>query len=242
MKKIVKIPKRITPDPILEAVVEFRFIATIPTDAIFGLVYSKLLQDFPDYEALPILQLPEVVRNNDLNFEFAPHYKFKNERYQINVGPKVIAIINPNPYSGWNDYYDVIQKIIKDLAALNFIKTITRIGVRYIDFFDKINIFDHLEFNVVNFPFSSDQTSFATTFLHDNFITNLQVSNANQILVNGDQFSGSIFDSDTYIEEAIEFDQSEILKVINSVHNLEKKIFYTLIKNEFIATLNPEYD
>lgn len=243
MENELKIPKKITPDFILEAVVELRFQTNLPADAIFGLVYNRLNELFPNsYEALPILQLPEALRLQDKNLEFAPYHKFKSKQFQVQVGPKVLSVICSKPYSGWDEYFDIIKTITGYLEELRFITNITRIGVRYIDFFEKINIFDYLEFKMEDFPFPTEQSSYTTTFAFEKFRTNLQVSNADKMQINGRFYAGSIFDSDTYTEEAITFNKSEVLQIISDVHAAEKKIFYTLIKNSFIKTLNPEYD
>lgn len=242
MKKELKIPKRITPDPILESVVEIRFTTKLPSEAIFGLVYNKLIVDFPNYEKLPILQLPEAIRNQDKNLEFAPHYKFVNENFQVNIGAKAISIVHPKPYRGWESYFKVIEKIMRDFEELDFINNITRVGVRYIDFFDQTNIFENLQFKIENFPFEINQSSFTTTFAFDKFRTNLQVFNATQIEIKGIQYSGSVFDSDTYDEIDISFSKNNVLKRISEAHEVEKKVFFNLVTDEFIESLNPEYD
>lgn len=243
MEKDIRIPKKITPDPILESVVELRFKTNLPSDAIFGMLYNKLNEMFPNsYESLPILQLPEAVRLQDKNLEFSPHHKFKNENFQVNIGPKVIAIISLKPYSGWKAYFSVIESIIKYVIQQNFIQEVSRIGVRYIDFFEEINIFDHLKFKMDGFPFPSKQSSYTTAFQYEKFMTNLQVSNSSQILIKNKVCNGSIFDTDTYIETNIPVNKSDILDIISNAHTIEKKIFYSLIKDSFIQTLNPEYD
>ncbi len=237
-----QIPKKIGKDPIIEAIVELRFTSTIPIDAIFGLVYSKLQKIFPKYEALGILQLPEMVRNSDKNLEFAPHYKFTNEQFQVNLGPKVIAIINQKPYIGWGKYRKIIETILDELAELNFISTVNRIGIRYIDFFEEKNIFDYLEFNIENFPFKQTQSHYVTNFDYGKFKTTLQISNSKQIVMNGKHLSGSILDADTYTEEVISFNVAKLMHVIDETHVSEKELFYNLLKEEFINTLEPEYD
>lgn len=242
MDNLVKIPIKITPDPILEAVVELRFQTNFPADAIFGLMYAKLNEMFPNsYEALPILQLPEAVRLHDKNLEYAPYHKFRDDQFQINIGPKVLSVVCLSPYTGWSKYFEKIQIIVDHFEELSCITNITRIGVRYIDFFDKTNLFEHLKFRLHKFPFDIEQSSYTTTFNFEKFKTNLQVSNTDQLQINGKLFSGSIFDSDTYVEKSMPFNKSEILNTISEAHIAEKKIFYTLITDEFIKTLNPEY-
>ncbi len=42
----VKLPKKISPCPILEGIVEFRFESPFPDDAIFGIMYKEFKSDF----------------------------------------------------------------------------------------------------------------------------------------------------------------------------------------------------
>ena len=67
-------PKKITPCPIIESVVEIRFDSAIPAEAIFGVVYNAFNDIFPNKPInLPILQIPEQIRNSDPNLQYKPH-------------------------------------------------------------------------------------------------------------------------------------------------------------------------
>ena len=46
----MKIPKRINPCPIIEAIVEIRFEANIPPDAVFGVIYNEYPEEILDAE------------------------------------------------------------------------------------------------------------------------------------------------------------------------------------------------
>ena len=70
----MQIPKKITPCPILEAIVEIRFEPEEPDDAIFGIIYNQFKKSFPEIEKLPILQIPDQFRSKDPNLIYKPHY------------------------------------------------------------------------------------------------------------------------------------------------------------------------
>jgi uncharacterized protein (TIGR04255 family) len=70
----MKLPKTINPCPIIDALLEIRFRTTTHPNAVFGLIYNTLQEDFPRVESLPILQLPDQVRAADPNFKYKPHY------------------------------------------------------------------------------------------------------------------------------------------------------------------------
>ena len=93
----MKLPKKISPCPILEAIIEIRFSTTLPEDAseaFFGLVYQEISDEYPGIERLPILQLPEAVRNMDDSLKYQPYYRLKGDKFLINLSPRVFGLIN----------------------------------------------------------------------------------------------------------------------------------------------------
>jgi uncharacterized protein (TIGR04255 family) len=69
----IQLPKKISPCPITEAIVELRFESDIPNDAVFGIVYQDFKTDYPVLEDLPILQLPESIRKQDKALHYKPY-------------------------------------------------------------------------------------------------------------------------------------------------------------------------
>jgi len=71
----MKLPLKISPCPIVEALLEIRFTTVIHPDAVFGLFYNALKSDFPKVDNLPILQIPDALRATDPNLKYKPLYK-----------------------------------------------------------------------------------------------------------------------------------------------------------------------
>lgn len=46
----MKLPIKITPDPIIEATAEFRFTSSVNENAVFPLLYAQLQKDFQNVE------------------------------------------------------------------------------------------------------------------------------------------------------------------------------------------------
>ena len=101
----MQLPKKITPCPIAEAIVEIRFDSNpdIPADAIWGIIYNSFKEEysFKSIEKLPILQIPEPVRLNDPALIYKPNYKLSNEKFIFQIGPKVISLASAPNYIGW---------------------------------------------------------------------------------------------------------------------------------------------
>ena len=143
----MKLPKKIDPCPIVEAIVEIRFDSVIVSDAIFGLIYNSFKDSYPTTEKLGILQIPEAIRSSDQELSFKPHYKLLNDDFIFQVGPKVLSIVSTKEYVGWGKFIEEILrsfKIVKDLAIIDKVK---RIGLRYINFFD-FDIFEKINLNM----------------------------------------------------------------------------------------------
>ena len=138
----VKLPKKIEPCPILEAVIELRFSTSFPHDAIFGIIYKEFKDLYPKVEPLPILQLPEIVRREDKNLLYKPYYKLHSrDSYILQVGARMISLVRLAPYSGWREFSERFRYIAKKVDELKIIDSYVRIGIRYINEFEG-NIFD----------------------------------------------------------------------------------------------------
>ena len=237
----VKLPKKISPCPILEGVVEFRFESSFPHDAIFGIVYNELKKDYPNLQELPILQLPEVVRSQDPNLRHKPYYRLMSEdkKYLFQVGARVFSLINLNPYDGWSAFSEKLKNLIERMNKISIVDTYTRVGIRYINGFDinilkKINLYLGIEKNhLVDLD-----TTIRLEVPSGDYTNTLQVINNARVKKDGEVSKGSIVDIDTFIENP----KKEIFDIIEEAHLAEKKLFFTLLKDEFIKKeLNPEY-
>jgi uncharacterized protein (TIGR04255 family) len=112
--------------------------------------------------------------------------------------------------------------------------------LRVINFFPKIDIFQNakISISVSESPITSQKTLLNTEFEYEHSIkSTLNISNNAQINL---QY-GSIIDIDTFCEYNKEFDVSHIMKEVDVIHNKEKALFFSLLKNEFLKQLNPEY-
>lgn len=238
----MKIPKKINPCPIIEAIVEIRFNSDMPSDAIFGVIYSEFKNEYPKFENLPILQLPETVRMKDLNLKFQPHYKLIHDNYILQIGPNVISVVNTNDYVGWDNFATKIKETIQRVHKLGVIKKFIRLGIRYINFFE-LDIYENINLKILlsNNPFNSEQLTFRSTIKSGNFLINLQILNNGNISVKKVAKVGSIIDIDTYIQSESTINFENIAELLEEGHNEEKQLFFNLLKNDFLKNLYPEY-
>ncbi len=239
----MKRPTKITPDPIIDAVVELRFNSSVPEDAVLGMLFSQIKSKYKEFKKLPVADLPREFRINDPNLQFNPHYQCEVGQYKLSVGPKVVSLTNPGKYAGWKeDFFPELSFVLKHLKDSNIADNFTRIGIRYIDFFE-LNIFDkiNLSISLHGKPLDALQQTFNVIFKNEDFLTRVQVVNNITARVGNTNKFGSVIDTDTYIESKKGFSFEGIEKTIDNCHESSVKLFFDLLNKEFIETLNPEY-
>lgn len=237
--------KSISPDPVTNAVVELRFESAYPKVAIYGLLYNKLKDDFKQQSSLPIMQLPEEVRLKDPNLKFKPWYQLSGQKTLLQIGPDVIAINCDcsSGYMGWDKFQPLIEKVNQSAISTGVMKTITRIGIRFISFFENINIFDQIKLKV-HYEESKLTDSFTTLTTHikkQNFTQRLVLNNSiinRCVSPQKIEKTGSIIDIDTFTSDPMtNFDNLE--SFIDRGHSLGKALFFSLLEKQFLDSLNP---
>lgn len=242
--RAMKIPRKITPCPILEAVLEIRFESDLPEDAIFGIIYNKFKNEYSHFEKLPVLQIPEAFRSKDPNLMFSPHYKLQESNFLLQIGPKVFSLVNIKEYSGWDVFSQKIEETFSAiLVELEVVKKITKVGLRYINLFHEFNIYDKstLKITLNDNPLNANQMNLTTEIPSDNCINQLRILNSAEVRIGQNVLKGSIIDIDTV---ALQFSANsfENLKdIIEKAHIEEKKLFFSLLTPDFIQTLHPVY-
>ena len=232
-------PKRIEKCPIVDAVVEIRFESSINPNAIFGIVFNEFKNHYPNVEALPILQLPEPLRTKDPGLQFKAHYKISGDDNSIQIGPNTLVIGAKMPYQGWETFSKEIFDILHRTFNLNIIKLVTRLGIRYINFFE-LDIFKYinLDLRINDRKIDLTNTLVRTEIENAGFKSILQIANNAKMT----DKSGSLIDVDTFktYEPAHKFN-SNYVDEINQGHLEEKESFFSLLNPEFLNTLNPIY-
>lgn len=237
------LPKEITPCPIKEAVFELRFESNLPEDAVFGIVFNQFKNDFNNTATpLPILEIPSLIRNQDPNLMFAPHYKMEREFFTMQIGSKVISLANTNEYKGWKKFQEEIIYTFGQLQKINIITKINRLALRYINIFPDMNIFHKSSVKVMmeNEPLESLNINLTTQIENSSasILSNVRVISGAQAKLANEVFNGSIIDIDSYTQDIKPDSFSDKL---NQVHEEEKKLFYKIIGTEYLKTLNPKY-
>lgn len=239
----MEIPVKIDICPIVDSIIEIRFKTNIFPNAVFGLIFNALKNEFPHVEKLPILQLPEQLRDADPNFKYKAHYKIvSKDNFSVQIGPDMIALGSPIPYPGWGALSGKLFYVIDEVFKVGIIDQVIRLGIRYINFFDD-NIYDkvNLTISVNSDTLGATHTTLRTALQKADFLNTLHISNDAKRIVDNQQVAGSIIDIDTFkIYNDPNF-HSIYKEEIEKAHNTEKEIFFNLLKSAFLDSLNPTY-
>lgn len=241
-----KLPLYLEKCPLVDALIEVRFETTIIGSAIFGIIYNLIQDDYKNSTVtnLPILQIPEQIRKNDPDLKFKPLYRIESEQYVIQIGDNVLCISSKIPYVGWKELSKRTKNLIEKISEAKIISRISRIGHRYVNFFEG-DIIDKLTISRPSIKgYQSNNILIRTEVKEDDdFIDVVQITNSaiykpphytNQI-------SGSIIDIDSSKEYKNNYFLENLEAEINKVHICEKKIFYSLLSEDLLNSLNPTY-
>ena len=238
-----ELPVRIEKCPIVDALVELRFEARVDTNAVFGLIYGTLMQNYSGrVENLPIMQLPEAVRVSDPALKFKPLYRIINKDVLIQIGTDVISISSPLPYIGWTTFKRHVLDIIMLICKGKIINRVVRLGHRYVNFFES-DLLDKITMHFQMTDGYAIQNLIITTQVKDtDFDNTVQFSNNAALnLGSPNQKNGSIIDIDTFRDYSDDYFLGNIETEIEKAHQCEKTLFFSLLKPQFIDSLNPQY-
>ena len=234
-------PKILRNCPISDNSFEIRFNSDIE-DAIFGIVFNKLRDEYKNINKLPITQLPPEIISTDLNLMYKPHYRLSNKTNVIQIGPKVISISSHPVYQGWSTYSKKISSFLESVKKMDIISDVTRIVLRYVNLFPD-NIFK----DVINIEIIHDQNVnfdnllFRTESNENDYTKIIHLSSKAKSKDGKIEKTGSLIDIDIAKNNNLDDFLNNFKKELEAIHNIEKNEFFSLIKDDYLGKLDPEY-
>ncbi|MBO9561411.1 MAG: TIGR04255 family protein [Niastella sp.] len=247
-------PKKITPDSIVKAVVEIKYIAEVPFEILLGILVSRLDQSYT-YTNRPInnspLGLDNYVNPADIIININSRSLVYNNKISIQFQPNSLIFSCIDKYIGGVDFLNEIKAALSFLLKNGEVKKWTRIGLRYISEYPNRDIRECIKFN---FTFGlpdveSVSTHFKSEFFYKGTKVILNLMNKMPALGTDSKeatphvVNTSIIDIDV-INDRLEIPGLQIEPLINEislVHDFEKEIFFGMLREEFLNTLQPEY-
>ena len=154
------------------------------------------------------------------------------------------------PYSGWSSYKQTIISVFSILCEARFIKDIERHSLKYVDFIKSqdmspsLSIFN-LEINIAGRSLSGEQTQLRTEIQDFKFLHAITImSKANLNKPGEPTVEGAFLDVDTHLSQRMstrEF-KDGLETFLDEIHAANKKIFFDLLSNDGLNSLEPSYD
>jgi len=244
-------PTELINPPIIESIVEIKFDSSLPNEAVFGVFYNLLKDEYRNIEQLNTANLPKEVIVDQPSLQFAPHYSLTSQDKPLHVliGPKVITFKYQKYsnieviYPGWTKYiYNEIIKVLKFITASGYITKVIRVGLRSIDFFED-NIFENLRLKIEMVSRNLDNLpkSFRFTLDDENFNNTIAISSNSSLMKNNISTEGSTIDIDTSREDNVSTNIQDYLEsIIQDGHNVNKELFFELLTEDYISQLESQ--
>lgn len=245
----MNVPKKLSPIPLLLSAINIKFDSNIPTDAVFGILYQNFQNDLGTFNSfpMPMVNIPLEIREKEDSLKFMPVYTLLDDgkRYSLQIGGKVASIVydkaHGKEYGGWRDYFKPeVEKFIECIGKSKVIKKIINLEYQNIDFFQDEDIFENVDIKI-NYPTkcASKQLSFSET--SEGITNNVNINGSAQAIVDKKNTNGSTIDIKTIYAD-LDIDIDNIKETLEKMHESNKKLFFSIIKEEYInAKFNPEY-
>jgi uncharacterized protein (TIGR04255 family) len=233
----IKIPKKITPDPIIDSVIELRFQTIFKKEEIISRFYNRLNSDFPFFR-----EQQQQILIGTFKPEYLTKISIQNKDFTVSFGSNVVVFGNAGGYKGWSLFSKMIYQYTEVLVKEGLIGKIDRIGIRYVNFFKDVLLLSSNTNLKINFGNKQDYSENKNTQIR----TELSKGKFGFNLVMADNVAhnsslGSILDIDAYVDKIEAPFSEKIIQLIEEAHVEEKQLFYGLLKPEFIEKFKPEY-
>jgi uncharacterized protein (TIGR04255 family) len=243
---MTKLPLELKKNTILEAIFELRFEPEPPNEAVFGVIYPIVMKKFPALKSisLPILQMPEAVRNANIDLKYQPHNRLQGDGISISIGPRVINFSVVKPYIGWSYWKPDIVEILTGLSTNALIKNVERTGLRYLNFIER-DVFPliNAEVTIINSSVRPLSTSVRAEIPEGEYIKALQLANNASVNEKGQMKNGSLIDIDVVRNKRIQNNdfKTNLETILDRSHLMAKQLFFDILKESFLNELEPVY-
>lgn len=236
----MKLPIQISPNPLVTSTIELRFTCPIPSKSLFPIVYKAFYNELPSFE---FNNIPFDIKDTNPQFKYAPDYILSNENYKLSFSNNVLSFEHVSEYKLWGNYFPFISKCFNTFFEIVQIEFIERIGVRYASVLDKTEIASQVLISVpgLDLPnYNQKFESHRTIIKIENFNILLQIFDNAKAKKKDQDISGVYIDIDASFDKKLPPNE-DVLKTIDRLHLEQKKLFFMLLKKEYIESLNPKY-
>lgn len=248
----MNLPIKITPDSIRDAIIEIKYLSPIPFEVLVGFIFNALDDSYKYTNKPNTLNTNQqiAVQQNLVEFQLGVQNLFYTDTIKLDIRPNSLIFNCLNGYKGWNNYLAEIDKTLTQISKIKEIEKFNRIGVRYISEYPKTDITNCTKFS---FTFGipeivSDTYIFRTEFMSSGFRVILTLQHQTPVLTGklnnniAETKPISTIDIDVIADNLSIESYSELLILIDQIHSTEKELFFNIMDEGYLKTLNPVYE
>lgn len=250
-------PRVIKNSPLITSTAELRFSAKLPVGVLFSMLYTQERDRYPTVEQLPAASFPVEFLSADPNFGFQAHYKLVPAAGgpAVQIGPRVISFVGEkdSPHLDLGYIGGELCRLLTVFDGLGLVTSYDRLGLRYINFFEKRNV---MEQSTIGLSLEGDSLIGNTAQLRvelpfPGFTAALSVATNAQVAFGApftavpppDAKTGSILDIDVYADPVKLKDGNrpeQLIGMFKDAHDVAKRLFFKALTDDLILELGPE--
>jgi uncharacterized protein (TIGR04255 family) len=160
------------------------------------------------------------------------------------LGPHNVAL-STQPYENWAAAEPMLVDLITKFDKVHLFDKIERVGLRYVNFFEGVNVIESstLTVAIAKQSIASDSITLRSERQNGNFKVVTQVAN-NATVEGPPKRLGSIIDLDI-IAEKVDVKREDLsrslMQIFANANALADEAFFSLLKPEFMQQFEPEY-
>ncbi|MET3820468.1 uncharacterized protein (TIGR04255 family) [Burkholderia sp. PvR073] len=221
------------------------------------MLYTQERDRYPTVEQLPAASFPAEFLSADPNLALQAHYKLVPAAGgpAIQIGPRTISVSGePDaPHLDLAYINGELRRLLSVFDGLGLVTSYDRLGLRYINFFEKRNVMEQSTFGLslegdnligntaqlrVELPFPGFTAALSVA-------TNAQVAFGNPVVrvSPSDAKTGSVLDIDVYADPLKLKDGNrpdQLIGMFRDAHDVAKKLFFKALTDDLILELGPE--
>ena len=241
-------PRKLGKDPLVEVVFEVRLgpDKTSLSAILPGVLKAKFKNEIKEIKQLPVSNIPKPVRDSQESLRYQPSVQVEKEKFLIGISDCSIVLMCKEPYVGWGEFKEEITKMVSILKE-NSNQRVERFSLKYINFLDESLIERKLsslnvQLKIAGRDIDAEGNFIRVTNKEEQFLTIVTI--ASDVKVNTKSGNGIIIDLDVIrqIDISMESLSKDIHCNIDILHEEAKKKFFSLLKDETLEKLEPDYE
>jgi uncharacterized protein (TIGR04255 family) len=248
---MVKVPKVLAREPLVDAVFEVRLQAA---DQLADILPGYLLHELGSttkVTRLPAADIPRPMRADNPDLQFAPIQRLEWTDYLIAFGDRNIVISCKLPYPKWQNFKAAILDIVKMISKLDFGGRVERYSLKYVNLIQAATFAQQIEKIRTNITLGDvqvydDHMSLQVHRKESDIIHILSVvTGAQGQMPNGNLVVGVLVDIDSIRLVDIPDFRTFALGLepgLQELRDANKVKFFSCLKDATIDEMGPTYD